>query len=142
MKRTFALLLSGLLALSLTACGKETVVNKPATSSAGNGVLDSGTSSKNGTTSKNETTKTNPTDNNRVDNGATGTDKSAADNNTLGLENKAAGTPNTGTKSTAVPQKGILHGASYGQMLRNARVHDTDGFLFDNENSVTPAIIR
>ena len=29
-------------------------------------------------------------------------------------------------------------GVSFGQMLQNARVHDTDGFLKDGENSVTP----
>ena len=29
-------------------------------------------------------------------------------------------------------------GVSYGQMLRNARVHDTDGFLKDGENAVSP----
>jgi hypothetical protein len=29
-------------------------------------------------------------------------------------------------------------GASYGQMLRNGRVNDRDGYLLDGENSVTP----
>ena len=34
----------------------------------------------------------------------------------------------------------LLKGASYEQMLRNARVHDTDGDLTDRENTVTPGI--
>ena len=31
----------------------------------------------------------------------------------------------------------LLRGRSYEEMLRNGRVHDTDGFLTDGENSVT-----
>ena len=31
-----------------------------------------------------------------------------------------------------------IKGSSYEQMLRNARVHDSDGILTDGENSVTP----
>ena len=34
-------------------------------------------------------------------------------------------------------QSTLIHGATYGQMLRNARVHDRDGFLLDGENAVT-----
>ncbi|MEG1594414.1 MAG: hypothetical protein RR350_08360 [Oscillibacter sp.] len=39
---------------------------------------------------------------------------------------------NGGTHS---PMQG---GASYGQMLRNGRVHDRDGYLGDRENAHTP----
>ena len=37
----------------------------------------------------------------------------------------------------ATGQKG-QPGVTYGQMLRNAHVHDTDGLLKDGENSVSP----
>lgn len=43
----------------------------------------------------------------------------------------------SGSASTTT-QRSTLKGATYGQMLRNARVHDTDGNLRDNENPVTP----
>ena len=39
--------------------------------------------------------------------------------------------------SSAVKQNTHI-GTTYGQMLRNARVHDTDGNLKDMENAVTP----
>lgn len=35
-----------------------------------------------------------------------------------------------------------LQGATYGQMLRNGKVHDRDGFLDDLENAVTPGTVR
>lgn len=34
----------------------------------------------------------------------------------------------------------VFKQASYEQMLRNARVHDSDGFLGDHENATTPGI--
>ena len=39
---------------------------------------------------------------------------------------------NTANQST------VIRGATYGQMLRNGRVHDTNGILTDGENAVTP----
>ncbi|MEG2221585.1 MAG: hypothetical protein RRY95_02545, partial [Oscillospiraceae bacterium] len=35
-----------------------------------------------------------------------------------------------------------LRPASYEQMLRNAHVHDVDGYLKDGENAVTPGILH
>jgi hypothetical protein len=155
LKRTFALLLTALLALSLTACGNDknngVVSETPGSSVNDGGVLDGGTSSGSAAGSN----VTNGTDGNRVENGAPGTSANAADNNTLGLENKGAGAPSasgskatvvpraSGTTASAVPQSRttnntVIRGASYGQMLRNARVHDRDGFLLDGENAVTP----
>lgn len=43
---------------------------------------------------------------------------------------------NTGTANRT---RGTTGGATYEQMLRNARVHDRDGYLKDGENSVTPS---
>ena len=37
-------------------------------------------------------------------------------------------------------QRSVLKAPTYGQMLRNARVHDTDGDLWDHENAVSPDI--
>ena len=45
---------------------------------------------------------------------------------------------NTPTESSTVPQSKKTVGASYDQMLRNAKVHDNDGDLRDHENAVTP----
>ena len=42
------------------------------------------------------------------------------------------------TVEDAVTKQSGRIGVSYGQMLRNARVHDTDGFLKDGENAVSP----
>lgn len=149
MKRTFALLLTALLALSLTACGNydgnSTNNTTPDTSVKDSGVSGNGTSS----TTPNTATGTGLTKNvygTRVDNGATGTSTNAADNRVLGLQNGVASVPkpainNNGKTATAVPQSGntnVIRGATYGQMLRNARVHDRDGFLLDGENAVTP----
>ena len=42
------------------------------------------------------------------------------------------------TVEDAVTKQSGRIGVSYGQMLRNARVRDTDGFLKDGENAVSP----
>ncbi|BAL01406.1 hypothetical protein OBV_42070 [Oscillibacter valericigenes Sjm18-20] len=155
MKRTFALLLTALLALSLTACGNydgnSTNNTTPDTSVKDSGVTGNGTSSTTPTVSGSKTATgtglTKNVDGTRVDNGATGTSSNAADNRILGLQNGVASVPtpainNNGTTPTAVTQSGtnnsVIRGATYGQMLRNARVHDSDGFLLDGENAVTP----
>ena len=143
MKRTFALLLSGLLALSLTACGKDDPV-PPANSGSASvtdngGVLDGGAGS--GVTTNDGLVNEATGSGDRVDNGAPGTDAGAADNDMLGLENDGVGAPDSSlnTGSTAVPQSGsMIRGATYGQMLRNGSVHDQDGYLRDGENAVTP----
>lgn len=152
MKRTFALLLTALLTLSMTACGSynsgSTTNRTPDNSVNDNGVLGGGTSSKTAT----GTSVTKNVSGNRVDNGAPGTNANAADNSMLGLENDGVGAPksavlkngaNTTTATTTTTtQNGttgsVIRGTTYGQMLRNARVHDRDGFLLDGENAVTP----
>ncbi len=150
MKRTFALLLTALLALSLTGCGSNKDNNAGSTT-PDNSVNDSGTGSNTATGSGSNTATgtglTKSADGRRVDNGATGTTANAADNSMLGLENDGAGAPQSavlkdGTNATAATQNGttnnVIRGATYGQMLRNARVHDRDGYLLDGENAVTP----
>lgn len=135
MKRTFALLLTALLAVSTTACGYT------------NGNVNSTTPNKSvtgtGTTTSTGVTKSN---------GASGTAAKTAgdsilsrDNNGLGtsksavVKNAANATTATTTTTTQNGTNGsVIRGATYGQMLRNARVHDKDGFLLDGENAVTP----
>jgi hypothetical protein len=155
LKRTFALLLTALMALSLTACGNytgdSTGNTTPDTSVKDSGVSDNGTTSNTPTSSDSNTATstglTKSAEGNRVDNGATGTSTNAVDNRIMGLQNDVVSLPkpainNNGTTATAVPQSGttssVIRGATYGQMLRNARVHDTDGYLLDGENAVTP----
>ncbi len=53
---------------------------------------------------------------------------------TRGARDAVRGTENAVSDVTG----GLLRGASYEQMLRNARVHDTDGDLYDYENAMTP----
>lgn len=150
MKRISTLLLTGLLALSLTACGNYngngTNNTTPDTSVKDNGTTGSTTPTVSGSNAATGTGLTKNTDGYRVDNGATGTKANTADNRIMGLQNDVASVPkpainNNGKTATAVPQSGntnVIRGATYGQMLRNARVHDTDGYLLDGENSVTP----
>lgn len=137
MKRTFALLLSVIMALAVTACGKD---DNAATSGAGSGsagssVNDGAGSSANGGSGSGSGVLD---DGNRVDDGA-------ADDPMTGPENDGAGAPDSSndfTGSTTVPQRGTLKGATYGQMLRNGQVHDRDGYLLDGENAVTPGTAR
>lgn len=144
MKRTFALLLSVIMALAVTACGKD---DNAATSGAGSGsagssVNDGAGSSANGGSGSGSGVLD---DGNRVDDGAPGTDAGAADDPMTGPENDGAGAPDSSndfTGSTTVPQRGTLKGATYGQMLRNGQVHDRDGYLLDGENAVTPGTAR
>lgn len=49
----------------------------------------------------------------------------------------------TGGTASGISANGRRHlGASFGQMVRNARVHDKDGDLTDHENAVTPGSDR
>lgn len=141
MKRTFALLLTALLAVSMTACGYT------------NGNVNSTTPNKS-VTGTGTTTGTSVTKNNGAtkSNGASGTAAKTAgdsilsrDNNGLGASKSAVvnNGANTTTATTTTQNQNetngsVIRGATYGQMLRNARVHDKDGFLLDGENAVTP----
>lgn len=143
MKRTFALLLTALLAVSTTACGysngnlNNTTPNKSVT----------GSSTTTGTGS-NMATGTGVT----KSDGVTGTTTKTAGDTMLGPEKTGASTSKsaviksganaTTATTTTTTQNGttgsVIRGTTYGQMLRNARVHDKDGFLLDGENAVTP----
>jgi len=123
LKRTSALLLSALLALSVTGCGayKQNDLTNNSTGTTTTGQTTTKTTTGTGTTGSTLTTE-----------GTTGTAYTAE--GTPGIANSNA---NTRTNGAATNQRTILNGATYGQMLRNARVNDTDGNLWDHENAVT-----
>lgn len=128
MKRQFALLLaSALLVFALTACGgddKDASHDSGEQNTAGESIQDAG--------------------DNIADAGEdildAGKDVLDPDDNrdTADRDDHTALTDGTtSSEGTATKQSGRV-GVSYGQMLRNARVHDTDGFLKDGENAVSP----
>ncbi len=136
MKRTFTLLLTALMALSLTACNtskKDNANGSVPNQSVTDGNAGSGAGSATGTAVVKDS------DQRRIENGASGTAARAEDNRMLGLENDGVGAPesavvNNGNRTDS----GVIRSNTYGQMLRNARVHDRDGFLLDGENAVSP----
>ena len=154
MKRTFALLLCALLALGVSACGDDR--NSAANGSA---VTENGTADNGGVQNG---VQPEANGNTMVPGPGDGASESilpdenlpggTADSPTDGLtgeplrpDGDLAGTADTARPSggeSAVQQSTVIHGATYGQMLRNARVHDSDGILTDGENSVTPGILH
>lgn len=152
MKRTFALLLCALLALGVSACGDD---RNSTANGSGSAVTENGTADNNGTLggvqpeSNGNTMVPAPGDGASEsilpdENLPGGTTDSATDGLTgepLRPDGDLAGAADTARPSggeNAVQQSTVIHGATYGQMLRNARVHDRDGFLLDGENAVTP----
>lgn len=147
MKSKFLPLLLALgLLCAVTGCGRDNTV--PDNNGTGNGVMndntvqgedpilggnaDNGTANgngtNNGTVADNGTVNENDTVNGGLNNDGTGPNGTTAN-----------GTANNGAGATG---RSVIRPASYDQMLRNARVHDTDGILTDGENAVTPGIIR
>lgn len=122
MTKNFALLLvSALLALTLTACGKDQV---PDTQVPGNGTTTDGSvGNGNGNANANGNSKSNGTGDALMPGNGTG-------------DVLAPGDGVNGTGSTVTKQR-HQYGVSYEQMLRNGRVHDTDGDLTDYENATT-----
>lgn len=145
MKRSLTLLLASLLLVfSLTACGGND--KQQDTNQNGGAVTDSGNASGNGGAA-NDRTDNNGTGSNGNGNGA-GTGSLAQDAGnavTDGIDDVKDGiddvgdalTGNSGQNGTASKTRNTTGGVSYGQMLRNGRVHDRDGDLTDGENSVT-----
>ena len=141
MKKNLALLLTALLLVfSLTACGNDQKDNN----TAGNGDAITG----NDTAGNNTTGSADNGTTNETTNGGAG--DTLLDDTKEGLNNVEDGVnnaiddvlPGTGTTNrtagTATPQGSRSGGVTYGQMLKNARVHDKDGDLTDLENTVTP----
>lgn len=121
MKQTLtALLLALTLTLSLTGCTRKdnSSTDLPDNGTANNGTTNNGTM--NGGTNSGD------------DSVGNGSDSSAR--NHYGDGGYARPGSNGATSSDSYD---TLPGRSYEQMLRDGRVHDSDGFLTDGENSVT-----
>ena len=121
MKRQFTLLLASVLVVfALTACGgndKDTNQDNNGQNTAGEDVLD-------------------PDNNNNNSNKDNGTGDHKNDQNTTDRGDSALTGGDT-TVEDAVTKQNSRPGVSYGQMLRNARVHDSDGLLTDHENAAS-----
>lgn len=134
MKRQFALLLtSALLVFALTACGgddKDASHDSGDQNTAGDSLEDAGDAIQDAGDDILDAGEDilDPNDKDHADSGRDPADRHEDDALT-------GGDP---TVEDAVTKQSGRIGVSYGQMLRNARVHDTDGFLKDGENAVSP----
>ena len=134
MKRQFGLLLASvLLVFALTACGgddKDTSHSTGEQNTAGDSIQDAGDAIQDAGDDILDAGEDilDPNDKDHADSGRDPADRHEDDALT-------GGDP---TVEDAVTKQSGRIGVSYGQMLRNARVHDTDGFLKDGENAVSP----
>ena len=121
-----ALLLALTLVLCLTGCTRK--------DNSSSGTADNGTTNNGTTNGTNEGTTNTGTMNGGTNSGdgstGNGTDSSARSH----YDTYARPGSNGATGSDSYD---MLPGRSYEQMLRDGRVHDSDGFLTDGENSVT-----
>ena len=133
MIRQFTILLASvLLVFALTACGgddKNTNQDSGDQNTAGDNLQDAGDNIQDAGEDILDAGKDvlDPDDNGMTDGN---TNENQPDDNST--------TDGNTTVEDSVTKQNSRSGATYGQMLRNARVHDTDGFLKDMENSVTP----
>ena len=154
MKRALAVLCSvALLALILTACG--TGKDNTTGGNVSNGDYGSGSASPDDTISGDTTPDAIP------DNGTTDSKNPSTDENDMasdlekdaktgmddlkdGVEDAARDVKDAvdGAARSTEPKEdeSLFRAASYEQMVRNAKVHDTDGILTDGENSLTPGV--
>lgn len=154
MKRALAVLFSvALLAFVLTACG--TGKDNTTGSSASNGDYNTDSAAP-GDAVLGDTTPDAIPDNGTTDNKDQTTDgsdmtsdlehdtKTAVDNLEDGVEDAARDVKDAvdGAARSTEPKEdeSLFRAASYEQMVRNAKVHDTDGILTDGENSLTPGV--
>ncbi|MBM6910133.1 hypothetical protein [Oscillibacter valericigenes] len=134
MKRQFGLLLASvLLVFALTACGgddKDASHDSGDQNTAGDSLEDAGDAIQDAGDDILDAGEDilDPNDKDHADSGWDPADRHEDDALT-------GGDP---TVEDAVTKQSGRIGVSYGQMLRNARVHDTDGFLKDGENAVSP----
>ena len=136
MKRQFTLLLASVLVVfALTACGgNDKDTNQDTTGqntvgediqNAGEDIMDAG-----------EDVLDPDNNNNNNSNKDNGTGDHKNDQNTTDRGDSALTGGDT-TVEDAVTKQNSRPGVSYGQMLRNARVHDSDGLLTDHENAAS-----
>ena len=129
MKQTItALLLALALVLGLSGCTarKDNQSDKDSSGTTQNGTMNNGAN--NGNT------------NNGTQNGGTNSgdaNNGTANNNTRSRSYNSYAQPGVNGPTSSDSVDDLLRGRSYEEMLRNGRVHDTDGILTDGENSVS-----
>ena len=133
MKRQFTLLLASVLVVfALTACGgndKDTNQDNNGQNTVGEDIQNAGED----IMDAGEDILDPDHDHGSKDNG-TGERRSAQSTTDRGDGALAGG---DATVEDAVTKQNSRPGVSYGQMLRNARVHDSDGLLTDHENAAS-----
>ena len=133
MKRQFGLLLASvLLVFALTACGgddKDASHDSGDQNTAGDSLEDAGDAIQDAGDDILDAGEDilDPNDKDHADSGRDPADRHEDDALT-------GGDP---TVEDAVTKQNSRPGVSYGQMLRNARVHDSDGLLTDHENAAS-----
>ena len=132
MKQTItALLLALALVLGLSGCTarKDNQSDKDNSGTTQNGTMNNG--AQNGT---------NGNTNNGTMNGGTNSgdaNNGTANNNARSRSYNSYAQPGVNGPTSSDSVDDLLRGRSYEEMLRNGRVHDTDGILTDGENSVS-----
>ena len=146
MKRSLTLLLASLLLVfTLTACGRGNQQDTANQNGQNNGaVTENGANDNNGAILDNGPADQNGANGNNNGNSLAGdVEDTVRDGvNEVGRGIEDVGDAITGndvnrTEGTTNQTGSTLGGATYEQMLRNARVRDTDGILTDYENTVT-----
>ena len=133
MKRQFTLLLASVLVVfALTACGgddKDASHDSGDQNTAGDSLEDAGDAIQDAGDDILDAGEDilDPNDKDHADSGRDPADRHEDDALT-------GGDP---TVEDAVTKQNSRPGVSYGQMLRNARVHDSDGLLTDHKNAVS-----
>ena len=102
-------------------------------------------SGNNGDTPSNSTTQNGTTNNGNTNNGTMNGGTNSGDGNTTQPGNNSRlyngygsyAQPGSNGSTSSDSFDDFMAGRSYDEMLRNGRVHDTDGILTDGENSVS-----
>lgn len=147
MQKTLALLFAAaLLTFSLTACGTDdTAPNTPSGSAANDSYVQDpvagGTVPEDGVVTDGAVNSADPATyyNGTVTGDMANAGKRAA-NDVNNAAHRVANDVDNAVDRVAHDTDRLIRGASYNQMVRNASVHDTDGFLKDGENAMTPGI--
>lgn len=133
MKRTItALLLALALVLGLSGCTakKNDQNDKNHSGTTQNSTMNNGANSNTGNGTVNGGTNSGDSNNGTANNGT-------ADNNARSRSYNSYAQPGVNGPTSSDSVNELMHGRSYEEMLRNGRVHDTDGILTDGENSVS-----
>ena len=128
MRRTLtALLLALALVLGLSGCTakKNNQNDKDHSGTTQNGTTNNGANSNTGNGTVNGGTNSGDANN------------GTANNNTRSRSYNSYAQPGVNGPTSSDSVDDLLRGRSYEEMLRNGRVHDTDGILTDGENSVS-----